>query len=1182
MKQHRDIPSDVSRADLLRVGLDPRLGEIVGFVHDVARRKQKDAEKQKQEESESHFSQSTEAAVSQLAPPIPKGPLAPIEFLIPTKFSHRPIAVQSTSHDTLTKASPVWENRPTLPPRFISLADEGRLKRLYSLFTPGRRETRAPDAVSVIAHVAKARPLKSIPRKSYKTARHMQIVADRSARLAPFWQDQKWAMLAAPSSSHFWMFEEAAGRFRKIGEQRYSSPRPEDGPIVVLGDLGAFGGGETKATWQQLGEYFAVAGESACAILPCDADDVPPHLLDLWTVQPWEHPFGPSHAEKRERDVEHMLMLASYAARLEPGLLRALRRGLTQAEAVTELLLYKHPAVASPSAEAATLDPQKIATYRRKFEQFAREHPDQARKAWSILRQWREPIGDEFMFEELMSLPPDLRDLLEIDQEDISHAQAFWCSMQSMGAAGQLSQRAAVWLRSAGRRRKTDPDGLFTYGPARDVLRLAMARQNGGTLEEQELSVSLKGNQLCFGSSEGSLLGHVRTGDGEVALSNSFRDNLSNGSLGPEMIMVPAGTFLMGSPDTEEGRFENEGPQQRITFAEPFALARYPVTFDEYDAFCEATGRTKPNASGMGRGRRPAIKIDWRDAWDYCAWLSTETGEPYHLPSEAAWEYACRAGTTTRYNWGNQWDPQKANGDSSIEKTTEVGGYDVNLWGFHDMHGNVLEWCDDAWKASHDGAAVDGSARQASHQVGGTSRVLRGGSWNKSAKLCRSANRRSSAPDNRDGYFGFRPARGQQGAQASSQSAERTGVGRAKASRTEPTAVHGLGNAVADKPLERLRVTPDSDASLDLRKLPATPFVIRTDRAELVIQRTTLSDLKWASGLGRDRFGMWAEIAVDDLRPRLRYCPPGRFMMGSPDDEPGRNANEGPQTEVTFETGFWLFETPVTQALYQAVMPDLKNPSRFQSPLRPVDQVSWDNAVDFLAALNGRIPELELHLPSEAAWEYACRAGTTAATYAGPMDIRGENDAPVLDDIAWYSGNSGVNFDLEEGHDSSDWPEKQYDHKKAGTRIVAQKKANPWGLFDMHGNVWEWCGDLWNDTHRGAAADGSPRLVSQQDGETSRVVRAGSGSIYARYCRSASRSRSEPDYRHDSLGFRPARGQQGAMASKQVSADRVGPSRAEASRAEPTAERSTGLPRGKRGDVSGDFSDAKLSGKDDA
>ncbi|MEZ5939753.1 MAG: formylglycine-generating enzyme family protein, partial [Planctomycetaceae bacterium] len=148
----------------------------------------------------------------------------------------------------------------------------------------------------------------------------------------------------------------------------------------------------------------------------------------------------------------------------------------------------------------------------------------------------------------------------------------------------------------------------------------------------------------------------------------------------------------------------------------------------------------------------------------------------------------------------------------------------------------------------------------------------------------------------------------------------------------------------------------------------------------------------WASGWGEDEdFGPFVEIKVGKVKQRLRWIPHGSFLMGSPGDEPykepGRDDDEGPQHEVTITRGFWLFDTPCTQAFYQAVTGE--NPSYFKSSNRPVEQVSWKDAQKFLEQLNGVIPGLNACLPTEAEWEYACRAGTSEALYTGPIEIIG-------------------------------------------------------------------------------------------------------------------------------------------------------------------------------------------------
>ncbi len=236
----------------------------------------------------------------------------------------------------------------------------------------------------------------------------------------------------------------------------------------------------------------------------------------------------------------------------------------------------------------------------------------------------------------------------------------------------------------------------------------------------------------------------------------------------PEMVVIPAGSFTMGSPSDELRRYDDEGPQVVVRIAEPFALGRYPVTFEEYDAFVAATGRERPLDAGWGRGRRPVVNVSWHDAQAYVGWLNRQTGEGYWLPSEAEWEYACRAGTTTAFSCGPTISVGQANYDGTYSygsgrkglfrrETTFVGAFAASAFGLHDMHGNIWEWCADIWHGSYLGAPVNGSAWLDEGDPG--RRVLRGGSWNSSPWFLRSAVRNRLEPDFRDDNIGFRVAR---------------------------------------------------------------------------------------------------------------------------------------------------------------------------------------------------------------------------------------------------------------------------------------------------------------------------------------------------------------------------------------------------------------------------------------
>lgn len=312
---------------------------------------------------------------------------------------------------------------------------------------------------------------------------------------------------------------------------------------------------------------------------------------------------------------------------------------------------------------------------------------------------------------------------------------------------------------------------------------------------------------------------------------------------------------------------------------------------------------------------------------------------------------------------------------------------------------------------------------------------------------------------------------------------------------------------------------------LSLNAAMSIPAVIDTAWQPLV----TGCPPAWASEWGQDSYGVFIAFTLGEVTQRLRWIPPGRFLMGSPEEKTRGFARfdvrkdwiqrEHPCHTVFLSQGFWLFETPCTQALWAVVMGS--NPSRFQSPDRPVEQVSWLDAQDFMRRLNERIPGLNLVLPTEAQWERACRAGTDTAIYSGSMEIRGFYNAPALDPIAWHGGNSGQEFDLDHAHDSAAWPDILYYHIGAGTRPVALKAPNPWGLYDMLGNIWEWCADC----PRVYTFEDAIDPMGHQNASDARVIRGASWYDFAVHCRSSVRGRVDRNVRSSLLGFRCARGQ---------------------------------------------------------
>lgn len=228
----------------------------------------------------------------------------------------------------------------------------------------------------------------------------------------------------------------------------------------------------------------------------------------------------------------------------------------------------------------------------------------------------------------------------------------------------------------------------------------------------------------------------------------------------PDMVLIPRGSFAMGIPPEESKREGTEDwdrdarPVHTVTFARPFLMGRAPVTVAEYSVFVQETGRAWEKPDFPQTGRHPVVNVSWDDAIAYAAWLSARTGDPYRLPSEAEWEYACRAGTATSRWWGSDHDPKMAN--VATEGTTEVGAFPANPWGLFDMIGNALEWVEDRWHGSYRGAPRDGQAWTTGNKTG---RVLRGGSWNGNLRYDRADIRVRSRGPTALSWVGLRLAR---------------------------------------------------------------------------------------------------------------------------------------------------------------------------------------------------------------------------------------------------------------------------------------------------------------------------------------------------------------------------------------------------------------------------------------
>ena len=249
--------------------------------------------------------------------------------------------------------------------------------------------------------------------------------------------------------------------------------------------------------------------------------------------------------------------------------------------------------------------------------------------------------------------------------------------------------------------------------------------------------------------------------------AKNFTEDLVKGVV-LEMVAIPGCTFLMGSPESEQGWSGSESPQHTVTI-QPFFMGKFPVTQAQWQAVAslpKVNIDLKPDPSGFKGANRPVERVSWYDAVEFCTRLSKARGREYRLPSEAEWEYACRAGTTTPFHFGETITTDLANYDGDYtygsgskgqfrKQTTDVGSFPANAFGLHDMHGNVLEWCQDTLHENYNGVPTDGSAwvdENANQNI----RILRGGSWYFNPSYCRCETRNDLNPDSVGDVIGFR------------------------------------------------------------------------------------------------------------------------------------------------------------------------------------------------------------------------------------------------------------------------------------------------------------------------------------------------------------------------------------------------------------------------------------------
>ncbi len=489
-------------------------------------------------------------------------------------------------------------------------------------------------------------------------------------------------------------------------------------------------------------------------------------------------------------------------------------------------------------------------------------------------------------------------------------------------------------------------------------------------------------------------------------------------SIDMKFVLIPAGEFMMGSPESDEVAGPEEKPQHRVRIS-AFCLGATEVTQAQYQAvmknnpsYFSSTGGGKDRVAGRATDQFPVENVSWLDAALFCNALSvkegftpfyqenaqrtigTTKGLGYRLPTEAEWEYACRAGTTTRYFFGNDpWVLSKyARSEGGIHP---VGGKEPNPWGLHDMYANVWEWCSDWYngeyyklRPSNDPTGPGMSGR----------RVERGGSSESNIRAIRSASRSKDLPETKSGDVGFRVALGQD------------------------TAVKGL----------RL-ITSSGKTLLTGTKTPGAPDTERPIGLQTAMSKTDLPGNSGdrAADTQSKPVATAPRVSKNTIGMQFALIPDGEFLMGSPVSDLWAEENEKPQHRVRIAQPFYLGVHEVTQREYQAVTAE--SPSSHEGDNLPVHNVSWKDAIEFCNALSnmeGRKPYYRFEgglrvggdgyrLPTEAEWEYACRAGNKTRYFFG------ENSRD-LGDYAWTAANSGRK-----------------------PHPVGHRRPNAFGLYDM-------------------------------------------------------------------------------------------------------------------------------------
>lgn len=540
--------------------------------------------------------------------------------------------------------------------------------------------------------------------------------------------------------------------------------------------------------------------------------------------------------------------------------------------------------------------------------------------------------------------------------------------------------------------------------------------------------------------------------------------NLPSGATKLKMALIPAGTFLMGSPSYEQDRSEYESPQRWVTISKDFYMGIYEITNAQYQAFQPTHDSGTWWDFSLNGNNQPVSDVSWHDAITYCEWLNQRiTGLVFRLPTEAEWEYACRGGTTSRRYWGDDLSNWQIGHCANIYDitandyyykkvlqvidyficsdgfvvTSPVGNFIPNDFGLYDMQGNVREWCYDWYDEYPNTNETDPFG-----PLSGSYRILRGGGWQEGTPMyVRSAYRAASWAGWKDECTGFRI----------------------------------VADRISNTQIVILSPTPIS-TSKPTRTPTSTPTKTSTPLLPSQFTGKTITiSLNLPSGAK----------SLD-----MVLIPAGTFMMGSPDNEQDREENEVPQHQVTITKPFYMGKYEVTQAQWEAVM-NSDVLAFWRGKNLPVEYVSWNDCHQFIQKMN-QLGQGTFRLPTEAEWEYACRAGTTTRYYWG-----NDSNYRQITQFAWFDNNAG------------------YQPHEVGTKL-----PNAWNLFDMSGNVYEWCQDRYGNYTSNTQVD-----PTGSSSGSIHVIRGGYWLGDAESCRSGFRDYKNKDSGQTGNGFRLVKNQ---------------------------------------------------------